>query len=497
MRNAGRAVAEASAARFSPRPTAVLCGPGNNGGDGWVAARFLKERGWPVWIESLVEPSKLSGDAADAARQWIDARLGDVFVAPKRGPAAELYVDAMFGAGLSRSLDAEAARRARELSKVRQRVVAIDVPSGLDGDTGAPKSEACVRAALTVTFVRKKPAHVLMPGRGYCGEIVLADIGASDEIVTTQKVTLWENDPSLWLNSFPWPSPEAHKHARGHVIVASGGHARSGAARLAARAALRVGAGLVTVLSPAEAMAENAAQLDAVMLREATTLAEYAEAARAAQSVVIGPAFGTTEQHRAALAAVRAVEQRAPAVLDADALTLLAPLQEGTLGQDVATPHIGEFKRLFPELLERSCSRIEAARAAAKHAGGVVLLKGPDTVIAAPDGRAMKHHRHALPRHRGLGRRARGFDWRLDRAGDGNIRGGSRWPGCTARLQRRSDLALSRRICRKYYPAFSSFCGHLAAMLRGAGETVCFGSGFWANDSFSACREAPSRVDAR
>lgn len=383
MENAGRAVAEAVAKRFKPCPTAVLCGPGNNGGDGWVAARILSEQGWPVWVETLTPRDQLKGDAAAAASRW----RGDTFAIGQDNPMAELFIDALFGAGLSRSLEGEAARLAMSLSRAPERVVAVDVPSGLDGDTGEPLGELSFRAGLTVTFVRKKPAHVLMPGRVQCGEIVVADIGAPDHVVAGQDIRLWENHPTLW--EIPWPEPQSHKHARGHAIVASGGHSRTGAARLAARAALRVGAGLVTVLSPMDALAENAAQLTAIMLREATDESAYAEAARLAQCLVIGPAFGTSDAHYKLLCAAIDAKPRCPLVLDADALTLLSPLTHGFTERDVMTPHVGEFRRAFPGIYSASHTRIEAARAAAAYARCIVLFKGPDTVIAAPDGRAI------------------------------------------------------------------------------------------------------------
>lgn len=380
MENAGRAVAEAVAQRFSPRPTAVLCGPGNNGGDGWVAARALKEKGWPVWVETLAPREALIGDAADAASAW-DGKVRRI------GGAVEgvLFIDALFGAGLTRALEGEAARLAQTLPC--ERVVAVDVPSGICGDTGKPLGGVSFRAALSVTFVRKKPAHVLMPGRALCGEVVVADIGAPESVVQAQAISLWENTPALWLPHWRWPGAEAHKHARGHAFIASGPATRTGAARLAARGALRIGAGLVTVLAPRDALTEHAAQLNAVMLCEAKGEA-LADAARTGGSLVIGPAFGTDPPHRDALTAVLAAARRCPLVLDADALTLLAPLDRALGARDVLTPHVGEFKRLFPSLLESAPSRVEAVRAAAAHAGCVVLLKGPDTVIAAPDGRA-------------------------------------------------------------------------------------------------------------
>ena len=381
MENAGAAVADAIAQRFTPRPTLVLCGPGNNGGDGWVAARRLREMGWPVRVASLVSLEALRGDAADAAAAWG----GETLTLEDGPPEAELYVDALFGAGLTRPLEGVAAELAGRLQ--RERVVAVDVPSGIDGDDGNALGEAHFRAALTVTFVRKKPAHVLMPARAHCGEIVVADIGAPESVVAAQGVTLFENDPSLW--SLPWPEPEAHKHARGHVSVASGGRAHTGAARLSARAALRAGAGLVTVLSPPDAIDENAAQLTAIMLREAADETAYAQAARTSQALVIGPAFGTSDAHYKLLLATLEAKPRCPLVLDADAITLLAPLTHGLEGDDVMTPHVGEFRRAFPGIWSASENRIDAARAAAAYARCVVLLKGPDTVIAAPDGRAI------------------------------------------------------------------------------------------------------------
>ncbi len=247
--------------------------------------------------------------------------------------------------------------------------------------------QVCFRAGLTVTFVRKKPAHVLMPGRAYCGEVVVADIGAPESALSSQSIALWENSLAHWR--LPQPSPEAHKHARGWVFAASGGSARTGAARLAARAALRVGAGLVTVLSPPEALAENAAHLTAIMLEQADAPAAYALAAQRADCMVIGPGFGVSAEHAARLAAALAAPRRRPLVLDADALTLLAPIGTRLDERDVLTPHVGEFKRAFPGLIEAAPNKIEAACAAAVKAGCVVLLKGPDTIIAAPDGRAL------------------------------------------------------------------------------------------------------------
>ncbi|MBA3811147.1 MAG: NAD(P)H-hydrate dehydratase, partial [Caulobacteraceae bacterium] len=296
-----------------------------------------------------------------------------------------LIVDALFGAGLDRPLSAELARRARALERSSERVVAVDVPSGLCGDTGRPIGDACFHAALTVTFHRQKIAHVLEPGRSACGEVVVADIG-----LPPTPAALFENTPDLWLARYPWPDVAAHKTTRGRLIVVSGEAWSTGAARLAARAALRIGAGLVTLLSPPEALMANAAHLEAVMLRPFETAPELAAAASEVEAAVIGPAAGVTP---ATLSNVLALARTGAAlVVDADALSVFRDEPEELFSaldrDDVLTPHAGEFERVFPGLLKSAPQRIAAVRAAARRAQAVVLLKGPDTVIAAPDGRA-------------------------------------------------------------------------------------------------------------
>ncbi|HWA62237.1 MAG TPA: NAD(P)H-hydrate dehydratase [Caulobacteraceae bacterium] len=379
MERAGAAVAEAILARFAPCRTLVVCGPGTNGGDGYVVARLLAERGWDVGVEALGPPK--SADAIAAAAKWT----GPVGQLSAADPDAGLVVDALFGAGLDRPLAGQAQRLARASERWRAKVVAIDTPSGLSGDTGARIGDECFFAGLTVTFHRRKLGHVLQPGRGYCGEVVVADIGLGET-----PTSLWENDPDLWLARFPWPQVAAHKTQRGRMIVVSGEAWSTGAARLAARAGLRAGAGLVTVLSPPEALMVNAAHLEAVMLRPFETDLELEDIASNVESAVIGPAAGVTES---TLANVLALARTGAAlVLDADALTVFRDDPEELFSaldrDDVLTPHVGEFDRVFPGLLKGSPERVSAARAAARRAGAVVLLKGPDTVVAAPDGRA-------------------------------------------------------------------------------------------------------------
>jgi hydroxyethylthiazole kinase-like uncharacterized protein yjeF len=377
MERAGEAVADAVVERFAPRPAVVLCGPGNNGGDGYAVARRLPAQGWPVEVRALAAPATQDAQAMQA--RWegptspLNGAIGD-----------ELVIDAMFGAGLTRPLEGPAAVAATQLALRPHSVVAVDIPSGVPGDTGLPTGPA-VCAGLTVTFHARKTGHVLEPGRSLCGEIVVAGIGLGETPSRTM-----ENGPELWLSRFPWPTAASHKHARGRLIVVSGEAWSTGAARLAARAGLRIGAGLVTIFSPEDALAANAAHLEAVMLRPFATDLELEQAADQVDVAVIGPAAGVTET--TLLNVLALARTGAALVIDADAITVFRDdpreLYSVLDRDDVLTPHPGEFERLFPGVLKAAPERISAARRAAEKAGAVVLMKGPDTVIAAPDGRA-------------------------------------------------------------------------------------------------------------
>ncbi|HEY2483167.1 MAG TPA: NAD(P)H-hydrate dehydratase, partial [Caulobacteraceae bacterium] len=310
---------------------------------------------------------------------------GEIRPLSQRMDGSELVVDALFGAGLDRPLSAEIARLARSLARSPERVVSIDTPSGLSGDTARPLGGECFAAGLTVTFHRQKPAHALQPGRDLCGEVVVADIGLG-----ATSARLFENGPELWLSRFPWPGVSAYKHVRGRLIVVSGDAWSTGAARLAARGALRIGAGLVTVYSPPDALIVNAGHLEAVMLQPFETDLDLETAASRVETVVIGPAAGVNE---ATLSNVLAVARTGAAlVLDADALSVFRDDPQELFSvldrDDVLTPHAGEFERVFPGVLAAEPEKISAVRAAAAKAQAIVLLKGPDTVIASPDGRA-------------------------------------------------------------------------------------------------------------
>jgi hydroxyethylthiazole kinase-like uncharacterized protein yjeF len=389
MENAGRAVAEEILRRYGARETLVLCGPGNNGGDGFVCARYLKSWGWPVRVALYGEREKLKGDAAVMAAKWV----GEVEAYPSalvpaaggpRREAVELIVDALFGAGLSKDV---AESLTGPIYETEAPIVAIDVPSGLDGATGFVRG-SCAEAEVTVTFFRKKPGHISAMGRMFCGEIVVADIGIPQSVLSDISPKTWENsEPTLRV-----AEAHDHKYSRGHAIIISGGPLNTGASRLAAAAALKVGAGLVTLQGTREALAVHAAHVTAVMLSDAD-LGVMLEDKRK-NAVCIGPAAGIGEATRAKVLSI--LTSGASAVLDADALTSFRDEPEAmfnaisaTPGRPVVmTPHEGEFARLFRDLTPEADSKLERARRAARRSGAVVVLKGPDTVIAAPDGRA-------------------------------------------------------------------------------------------------------------
>jgi ADP-dependent NAD(P)H-hydrate dehydratase / NAD(P)H-hydrate epimerase len=394
MLSAGQAVAEAATDLVEEGPVLVVCGPGNNGGDGLVAAVELAAQGREVCLILMCERDTLQGDAASAARGWKYPILP---FNPQAIGKPALIIDALFGAGLSRPIQGEAHEMIAAINATGAPVLAVDLPSGVNGTTAAIMGIA-VRAIETVTFFRKKPAHLLLPARLYCGRVRLADIGIDARVLEEIRPQTFQNTPQFWRRSFPVPGIDGHKYARGHVLVVSGDVASTGAARMSARGSLRAGAGLVTLATPRNALAVNAAASTAVMVRAVDTAVEFAEQLtdKRFNTCVIGPGAGVGERTRdfvhTALAAHRHL------VLDADALTsfangpdrLFEAIRAAQGSQVVLTPHEGEFPRLFSDISNKhpGRSKLERVRAAAERCGAVVLLKGPDTTVASPDGRA-------------------------------------------------------------------------------------------------------------
>lgn len=477
MERAGAGVVEAILRHWpQARSATVLCGPGNNGGDGYVIARLLAERRWDVRVLGMGEASAMPTDARMNREAWT----GDVLPLDegtfRAGPSTDIYIDAIFGTGLARAPEGDLLSLLRHLggsggdyAHYHPRLVAVDAPSGLCLDSGrmlaggeTVNGDATVPlCSLTITFEVPKLGHFIADGPTCCGRLEVVDLGlhpwrsirrdavtgAIAEGPAVPRVQLVDVTPMV-PSSQPWRQlgPElrkssGHKYNHGHVLVASGGVGKTGAARLAARAALRVGAGLVTVASPPSALMENAMHLTAIMARRcagAEGLAEILADPRF-NSVCLGPGLGVGEETRAMVSA--AMGKRA-VVLDADALTSFADDPEelfdaiggvkgpgsSSIERVVLTPHDGEFRRLFPDLAEAwtptdpalvwrrggdtasigamptpsdrqafaaaratAISKVDAARAAARRSGAVVLLKGADTIVASPSGRVSLH----------------------------------------------------------------------------------------------------------
>lgn len=390
MERAGSAVATVLARRPAGTRFLVLCGRGNNGGDGFVVARRLSERGDRVRLALVGGIAALRGDAALAATRWHGPVEDAAAVAID---PSETIVDALLGAGLDRDVEGPLADLIGRINASPAAVVAVDLPSGIDGKTGQVRGHA-VQAVETVTFFRRKPGHVLMPGRAHCGAVHLADIGIDDAVIARIAPKTLVNSPLLWGSAMPGLDPAGHKYRRGHALVVSAGIEATGAARLAARAALRVGAGLVTLATPGSALLVNAAACEAVMVRRSDGAEGLAALLRDRRrnAVVIGPGLDPDEATRAMVEA--AILSTTLIIMDAGSLTAyegridrLSNSVERSGSTLVVTPHDGEFARMFPDLAGLP-DKPERARKAASRLGGTVLLKGPDTVVASPDGRA-------------------------------------------------------------------------------------------------------------
>lgn len=390
MERAGQAVVYAILSRWpEPQTVTVLCGPGNNGGDGYVIARLLAQAGWQVDVLSYGQP-KPGTDAAWALSNW-QGGVRDLS-SHVMTSASGLVVDALFGAGLSRDLPEDLQAVIRKVGELGLPVVSVDLPSGIDGANGLVRG-AAFEATLSVTFFRKKPGHLLYPGRGHCGDTQVAQIGIGEDVLTEINPKTFENQPPLWLKEWPPRANSSHKFTHGHAVIVSGDEWSTGASRLAAKAALRAGAGLVSVAGSADALRVHANHLTAVMLKPLSADQDLREllSDRRVTGICIGPALGLDERaHQQVLATL---ESGVPVVLDADALTIWKSDSEALFAkiaqQDravVMTPHDGEFARLFPDLAEDP-DKVLKVRRAAKRSGAIVCLKGADTVIGAPDGR--------------------------------------------------------------------------------------------------------------
>jgi hydroxyethylthiazole kinase-like uncharacterized protein yjeF len=442
MERAGRGVVEAVFAewpelRAGSFRAVVLCGPGNNGGDGFVVARLLKELGWAVEVFLYGDAAKLPPDARLNHERWLG--MGEVRAISTEVDTweADLVIDALFGLGLSRGFDEELGKLVAQIVlrlHADQHICAVDCPSGLCLDSGAVLQGSdgygdAIRSDLTVTFGTKKLGHVLNNGPAFCGKVVIADIGLPWHLRRKALAQLYEVlPPGRPLRRFAVLEVDeidravtqkgsrfgqAHKFSHGHALILSGPPGQGGAARMTARGALRIGAGLVTLACPPEALPENAGRLDAIMLKSVANGAGLTDILSDPRitALCLGPGLGLDARAAELLAAALQGRgeprptpdtgrgsPRLPLTLDADALTLLSrdPALFALLHEScVLTPHGGEFARLFPGIAAKldapatkgpAYSKVDATREAAARAGCVVLFKGEDTVIASPDG---------------------------------------------------------------------------------------------------------------
>ncbi|WP_120496038.1 NAD(P)H-hydrate dehydratase [Kiloniella sp. EL199] len=385
MGKAGRAVAKTVCGMVPEGRVLVLCGPGNNGGDGFVAAVVLDELGYEVQLYSMVPISELKGDALHFAREWRGIVLRELDEADFG--QADVIVDALFGAGLARPLDRTCCSYVEwSLGKC---VVSVDIPSGVSGDTGELVGGIAFHAEKTVTFLVKKTGHCLYPGADWCGDVIVADIGIPKKVRAKLDLQFQENHPDLWSKQIPRYQYDQHKYHFGHSLVWGG--QMSGAGRLVAMSALRAGSGLVTVLcSEADRLLYELTSPSLIVEehKDPMTLAEFLKN-RKISSFVLGAGGGRSDDFKSFVSTI--LESCSiPVVLDADAISVFEEKPEQLLSllndQVIITPHEGEFKRLFPEIRG---SRLERARQAAVKAGCVLVLKGADTIITAPDGRTV------------------------------------------------------------------------------------------------------------
>lgn len=394
MEAAGHAVKGIVLAHYPQlRRAVILCGPGNNGGDGYVVARLLASLGIEVAVFAD-RPPRTGSDAAFAARQW-QGKVSPLSVVELM--SGDVVIDALYGAGFKGLLEGAGADVAGKVAALALPVVSVDLPSGVSGNSGHAPGPA-FKADHTVTFVRKKPGHLLFPGRGLCGQIHVADIGIPSRLINLIGCRLAENGPGLFRGALPKTAATAHKYTRGSVGVFTGEMASTGAAQLSAMAAQRAGAGAVTLIAPDNALGPLSGTVTSAMLRPANGVSDLEPLLKTGKysAFIIGPGFGRFRALKEFVLALLEPGTGRPLVLDADVFSAFAFEGEQlfaaikALGQPVIlTPHAGEFARVFPDISDDgSLAKHEKARKAALRSGAVVVLKGPDTVITAPDGRA-------------------------------------------------------------------------------------------------------------
>lgn len=390
MQRAGRAVADIVRERYEKQPVMVLCGSGNNGGDGFIAASELKRKKWDVTVACKLEAEYLEGDVARAAEEWgDDFETLDKVKLPEDG----IIIDAIFGTGLEREITGDAQEVLFALQRSSCSVVAVDFPSGVYADSG--DCQPCTpQADLTVTFFRKKMGHILLPGRVACGDIIVSDIGMKDDVLDEiEGEIVHENDPSLgWQEDASTKAFWTHKYHHGHIAVL-GGKVLTGATVLTSLSALRIGAGLVTIAAHPDVVNVYRMASPSLMVEPLQEMARfkdhYAKDDRR-NVLLIGPGAGLENEGALKKIVFDATASERICVLDADALSVFEndtrTFYKSLHKSCILTPHEGEFERIFPGL---QGSKVDRALEASRKTGAIIVLKGADTVVASPNGKAV------------------------------------------------------------------------------------------------------------
>jgi hydroxyethylthiazole kinase-like uncharacterized protein yjeF len=380
MKNAGEAVAEEVMQHFKQQPTLILCGPGNNGGDGFVVAKRLHDKLWPVIIAVVDADAKMS-EAAQANRHLWQGEI--LALDPSILRNFSLVIDGLFGTGLTRTIESPYKEIINEINRVKLPVVSIDIPSGINSDTGEIMG-AALKAILTITFGYYKLGHVLYPGKLHAGEVIIKDIGLG----RYANPTYFINHPKVWIAHFPVPTATDHKYTRGHAVI-FGGEEYTGATQLASQGARRAGAGLVTIACSEKTHAIYALSTPGTLTKIVHNKKDQQQlfADTRKNAFLFGPGLEPNDQTKTLVQQALALQR--VYVLDAGALRVFADnppdLFDLCKGNVVLTPHEGEFSTLF----HYQGSKLERALAAAKDSNCIIVLKGPDTIIANPAGQAL------------------------------------------------------------------------------------------------------------
>jgi len=382
MERAGHEVFKLIENNFTKKQSViVLCGPGNNGGDGFVVARYLMEEGYKVKVYTFANKDNYIGDALEALKNFKGViKALSFFNLEKKA----LIVDALFGIGLKRKIKGRLKKIFQQIKKSNNPVVSVDIPSGISSSDGKILGSA-IKATFTVTFHRKKAGHVLGDGKEFSGKLSVVDIGFSNKKMKNRYI---ENSPHLWVKYFPWKKISGHKYSRGRVVVHGGQKEFTGATILSAQAALRTGTGSVKIICSKNTLQIYSLKFPSVLKTEINNIYQLEKFLKKEKitSILIGPGAGSNKKVKEIVKLIlRKVKY---AVIDADALTCfkndLKSLYNLLDKNKIITPHLGEFHRIFPTI-KKKLNNVDKVLIATKLTKSNIVLKGSSTIIISYD----------------------------------------------------------------------------------------------------------------